>query len=371
MQAPPADEAEPKALGTATSASDSVSAAAQKKPAANRNTRSTAGSHGETNRSCISSCLSLCRLSRALFSVKYARVVPPVVVPIPDDRGIVGPAEHDDGVGIRLAVRQFGLDEPRAVATDADVGNAIAVEVARDRPIPRLAEGQFEVGRANATVAINVDEPLPVAEDGDRVDAVAVKITGHREARFRAEHENVIHRRDPQIAVSAQLCCADSSIFSIIRAAFRCFACGLIRGVGQSGLASLAVAACRAIRPKYADVVLAVAIPVANERLISRAAEARPKVVSVPATVAIEIDEPLSLDEHPNLAAAIAVEVAGDRLGLAGLTSVRQAAGGSPAAQRPARPIELRSLFGKWICRLRRQLRSVVGPCSMLRGARR
>ena len=45
-----------------------------------------------------------------------------------------------------------------------------------------------------------------------------------------------------------------------------------------------------------ADVVFAVAVPIAHHRLIVAAAQLRPQVAGIPTAVAVQVDEPLTVD---------------------------------------------------------------------------
>src|SRR5262249_33840325 len=67
------------------------------------------------------------------------------------------------------------------------------------------------------------------------------------------------------------------------------------------------------LRAKDADVVLAVAVPIADDRPIVLRAEVRPQVARIELAVAVEIDQPIPFVIHAELRVAIAVEVAGDR----------------------------------------------------------
>src|SRR5687768_195759 len=61
-----------------------------------------------------------------------------------------------------------------------------------------------------------------------------------------------------------------------------------------------------------ADVVLAIAIPVPDNRMVPFVAELCPQVVAVPAAVAAQIEQPLAPIEDADLVAAVAVEVSDD-----------------------------------------------------------
>ena len=90
-----------------------------------------------------------------------------------------------------------------------------------------------------------------------------------------------------------------------------------------------------------ADVVLAVAVPVADDRLVAVVAELGPQIAFVPDAVAVDVDEPLAVTEDANVGDAVAVEVA--RHGGSTLHAEQQPAGGvgvaprGPAGQRPLR----------------------------------
>ena len=76
---------------------------------------------------------------------------------------------------------------------------------------------------------------------------------------------------------------------------------GAVERVRQARLATRCARVARPGGAEDADVVLAVAVPIADDRLVALVAELGPQVVCVPLAVAVEVDEPLAVVEHADL----------------------------------------------------------------------
>ena len=85
-----------------------------------------------------------------------------------------------------------------------------------------------------------------------------------------------------------------------------------VQRVGQPSIGANRLRIARPGRAEDSDVVFAVAIPIAHDRLIVASAEFCPQIGGVQAAVAVEVDEPLAVDEESDFLLAIAAEIAGE-----------------------------------------------------------
>ena len=89
--------------------------------------------------------------------------------------------------------------------------------------------------------------------------------------------------------------------------------CRIVVRIRQARLVANCPRVRRPRRTINAYVRLTIIIPVARHRPIGLGAELRPQVAFVPTAVAVEIEEPVAVDVHADVADAVAVEVAGHR----------------------------------------------------------
>ena len=159
--------------------------------------------------------------------------------------------------------------------------------------------------------------PDAVAEDADGVDAVAVPVAGDGDVALRAVLEHVVDHVGAHLAGVALLHASDSRRPRRPGRAARSSG-GSWRRVLRVGQARLDRHRLRVADPRRtedADVGLAVAVPVAGDRLVALLAQLDPQVALVPNAVAVEVEEPQAVDEHADLRRAAAVPVAGDGRG--------------------------------------------------------
>ena len=104
-----------------------------------------------------------------------ARIVRAVAVDVPQQRDVPGPAEGDLHLGEAAVVR--GVAEEAAAAEDAGIGAAVAVQVAEERDIPGAAEAQLE---AQGAVVVVIAEEGAAAEEAELGAAVSVDVAEER-----------------------------------------------------------------------------------------------------------------------------------------------------------------------------------------------
>src|SRR5262249_5599310 len=73
-------------------------------------------------------------------------------------------------------------------AKDADVGFTVAIPVADDRFVVARAKLGPQVTGVPAAIAVEVDEPLPIDIQAELIDAIAVEVTGDGDGVFESDH---------------------------------------------------------------------------------------------------------------------------------------------------------------------------------------